>query len=178
MQMNSIRDWMGQVEQLLEELQSMDFGYPTGNNGFIPAQHSLTLAAMLRELGVYSNEVFRDFYSACNGLNLPGVHVGYFISPIERIADVTQDFNPRIVTGPLGGKVISIGSSGGGDLFVIRLKEQDVLLLSPGFIQAGIYDGSSGKVRVVATSFSAFLDRILADTTAFVKGEPHSYLVT
>lgn len=73
--------------------------------------------------------------------------------------------------------VLSLGSTGGGSLFVTERQGGRVLHLPPGPIHEGRFDGRRTIVRVVAEDISHFFDLVIDDAEAFVRDEQgHLYL--
>lgn len=173
----ALRSWFQQAQQFLEELKGIDFGYPLGTNTFLAPQPSRMVEETLAAVGLRSDAPFVEFYSRCDGLSLPDVHVGYFIKPLAKLLADRPDSEPSELIGPFAGKVLSLGSTGGGGLFVLHFPEKDVLYLPPGPLHNGVYDGSEGHVKRLAPDFPSFLSLLLADIEAFVKDKPHHYLV-
>jgi hypothetical protein len=69
--------------------------------------------------------------------------------------------------------VLSFGSTGGGDLFVVRCENGTILLLPPGPLKDGQYDGRGRRVKEVAKTIQQFLVLLLADLVAFVNDDKH-----
>lgn len=172
----AVQSWFERVQQLLEEMKGIDFGYPLGTNTAFAPQPSRMVDATLAAVGLRSDARLREFYSSCDGLSMPDVHVGYFIKPLAKLLATRPDSEPGELIGQFTGKVLSLGSTGGGGLFVLRLPEHDVLYLPPGPLHNGVYDGSEGQIKRLAPDFASFLGLLLADIEAFVKDKPHHFL--
>jgi hypothetical protein len=173
----SARSWLQRVQGLLDELKGIDFGYPLGVNSILAPPTPGALDERLVSAGLESIGPVREFYSCCDGISLPDVHIGYFIKPSAKLPASRPDSEPNTITGPIAGKVVTIGSTGGGDLFALRLPESDVLYLPPGPLRDGTYDDSGANVRRLAPDFCAFLELLLGDIEAFVKDESHHFIV-
>ena len=78
-----------------------------------------------------------------------------------------------------GMKISKISLTGGGSLFAINCEDGSVMLLPPGPLKAGIYDGRGTKVKKVAQSINQFLELLLDDLIACVNGDNlHAYLAS
>jgi hypothetical protein len=175
--MMALQSWFQQAQQLLEELKAIDFGYPLGTNAFRAPQPPGMVEETLAAVSLRGDAPLMEFYSRCDGLSLPDVQVGYFIKPLAKLLVNRPDSEPSELIGPFAGKVLPVGSTGGGGLFVLRFPEKDVLYVPPGPLHNGVYDGSERHVKRLAPDFPSFLSLLLADIEAFVKDKSHSYLV-
>ena len=172
----TVQWWLKRAQQLLDEMNDIDFGYPFGANLIRPPKPSGVVQETLVAIGLQSDTPLGEFYSHCDGISLPDVHSGYFIEPLARVAMSLPDISPNEITGPFAGKALAFGSTGGGGHFVLRLAENDVLYLPPGALHNGVYDGAQSKVKYLAPDFHAFLRLLLEDIKAFVGGMPHRFL--
>ncbi len=119
----------------------------------------------------------RALYACCDGVSLPDVHVGYFVKSVTNLGVVNRSSEPLELAGSFAGKVLSIGSTGGGGLFVLRRLSGEVLHLAPGPLHNGVYNGFRGKVKRVSASLFGFLDCLMADLKAFVEADTsHSFI--
>ena len=110
-------------------------------------------------------------YTACDGLSFPDVHNGYFIKPLDRLIHTDLASEPNKVLSDDIIDVFSFGSTGNGSLFVVDSRRGSVLLLPPGPMTDGLYDGRRLAVRRAAAIVPLFVERLLEDLTAFVKGD-------
>lgn len=111
-------------------------------------------------------------------MSLSDIHVGYFLRGVQALAPRPGRYDVLKIIGALSGAVVILGSSGGGDLFAFRRAEQDVLLLPAGLILDGTYHNADGRARLVAATFTEFLQTLAADVRAFVKNIPgHRFIV-
>jgi hypothetical protein len=156
-------------------LATFDFGYPLGENTVFPPKPAA--AEALAEAGLDRISGLSDLYSACDGISMPDVHNGYFIKPLRKVLGYDLTSEPKTVLLDNEIPVLSIGSTGGGSLFVVDREGGRVLLLPPGSLRDGRYDGRHTKVEVVAQNIPLFLDRLIDDAAAFVRDEHgHQYL--
>jgi hypothetical protein len=168
------------IEQMnvrLAELAKLNLGYPLGENGVrlagrpdvLPAEFSLTSGS----------KWLAPMYYVCDGLSFPDVQVGYFVKPVSGLISFDRSSEPDSVLMEREISVLSFGSTGGGDLFVVRSDNGSILLLPPGRIKNRQYDGRGRRVKEVAKTIQEFLELLLADLTAFVKDDKlHVYLAT
>jgi hypothetical protein len=170
--------WVTNLRSLLEMLRHIDLGYPMGINELFDPKPRLAVNERLSDLGLHRVAGLVQFYSNCDGVSLPDVHTGYFIKPIGQLTVSRPESEPTSINGQFAGDVQTIGSTGGGGLFVLRKKEQDILYLPPGPISRGVYDGTRACPKQIARHFDSFLDMLLGDLSAFVENTPnHTYIV-
>ena len=155
----------------LVKLRELDLGYPLGNNSVgAPLEPSLVTAAIGMKPG---SRWLVPLYTACDGISLPDIHIGYFVNPSSRISAPIDQFDPVMVQCDSPYRIISFGTSGGGDHLVLAGDDGRVHLLRPSKINDGKYDGNNGRIETVAEGIDQFLHRILTDITAFVYDYPH-----
>jgi hypothetical protein len=171
----SISHQLERLKSMLEELVSIDLGYPQSENRIFPPQsHDAQNALAKARLSEFKELV--EFYSACDGLSLPDIHNGYFIKTLGKLL-APDSSEPNTVLLESETTVIPFGSTGGGDLFVMEKTNGSVQFLPPSSLEEGHYDGRLVSARLVADSFSHFLEKLLTDVQAFVNGEEkHQYL--
>jgi hypothetical protein len=167
--MKDINAWVRSVQDYLSRLKDLDLGYPLDTNEVLAPQQPNVVEHGLRAAQANHLEELKTFYTSCDGVSLPDVHVGYFIKSITRLGIVDPFSEPSEITGEFAGKVLSFGSTGGGGLFVLKRGTGDVLHLAPGPLEDGVYDGTRGKVKSISRSFFDFLDNLGADIQAFVE---------
>ncbi len=176
--MSDFQAWQAQIEQLLEELAEIDFGYPLGSNELRPARSPDHIQQTLAACGINQHADLFHFYNVCNGLSWPDVHNGYFVDSIESLAAAhSKSYAVNRIRGEEDFEVAPIGSMGGGELFVLRKDNGNLLLLPPGSIVDRIYDNTDAQATTVAPTFTAFTKRLLEDLEAFVHDtDEYSYL--
>ncbi len=165
------------MEVLLDELSKIDFGYPLGTNAIRSVARPDTVADVLTAAGECAVKWLVPLYSACDGLSFPDVHVGYFIKPLQRVISFDRSSEPDTLLLDREIAVLPVGSTGGGGLFVVRCEDGCVLLLPPGPMKNGRYEGTKAKVKEVAKTVPEFLELLLADLRAFVNDDrQHAYI--
>lgn len=172
-----IKDSIAELRRLRDELMEIDFGYPLGDNEVAsPGEGKVSAAVFDRMANEAARKQLASIYAQCDGFSLPDVHVGYFLKPAAELESYDRDSEPDtlLLNGARG--VLPLGSTGGGDLFVIDGQTGKVLLLPPGPLQDGLYDASGLAVREVAASLEHFIERLLLDVRAFVHDTEHNYL--
>ena len=99
--------------------------------------------------------------------------VGYFIHPFDLRVTGFDRGEPRQLTGPLAGAIVVFGTDGGGGRFAPSAKGAgEILYLGEGAVHGVSFDGPKRGARLLCRSFDDFLERLLADTEAFVRGDP------
>lgn len=167
--MESIR----KIKAHLKSLRKIDLGYPQGTNVvFAPALREEVLRG-LRALNLEDSSL-REFYSECDGLSLPDVQNGYFINRVAQFARNWERSDwVRRVDG-FGEEFITIGSMGGGELFVLGLESGHTFVLPGGLIEESIYHG---PVVPLGGGLTSLMDRIASDFGAFIAGDAeHEFL--
>lgn len=168
-------DWKSNAEQLLSQLRAIDFGYPLGENVVREAVLGTSFADESR-LSATSLDELRKFYEVCDGVSWPDVQNGYFLKQRKDIGQTKDQYDPIRVTGTDDYQITVVGSSGTGTLFAIN-GAGNVLSVPSGKIEQNAYFDTTGKIQVVAESFSKFAEILLVDLKAFVEDKPeHAYV--
>ena len=171
----NFNDWKSHVEQLLTQLKTIDFGYPLGEN-VVRESAPGTSFADERRLNATSVDELQNFYEVCDGVSWPDVQNGYFLKQREAIGQLKDEYDPIRVTGTDDYQITVVGSSGTGTLFAIN-GAGNVLSIPSGKIEQNAYFDTTGKIQVVAVSFSDFAEILLVDLKAFVEDKPeHAYV--
>ncbi|WZO98751.1 hypothetical protein EP7_000339 [Isosphaeraceae bacterium EP7] len=172
----SITQKIRRLATILDELATIDFGYPLGENTISPPRPGTI--ALLAEAGLSGVGGLADLYSACDGISMPDVHTGYFIKPLPGVLNYDPSSEPLAILLEAEIPVVPLGSTGGGGLFMAERQGGRVLHLPPGPLHSGCYDGRQANVRVVAEDIYHFLDLVIDDAEAFVRDDQrHRYLV-
>lgn len=101
----------------------------------------------------------REFFAASDGVVGMSVHNGYQIGGAKTLAGLIQSGDvPRTVP---DGPCLPVAFDGGGNAF---------LLSAPG--RVWWWDHETGSLSPVADSFGAFIERVVADWTAYVNDTP------
>jgi hypothetical protein len=160
------------IELLLKEVKSVDIGFPIGENVIRPPRSRSEVDGTLRNLGVIDYAYLFDFYCRCDGLSWPDVHNGYFVDSVRNLGRSDPDSDPDRIEGIGAENVLAIGSSGGGELFVLGKQSQRILLLPPGLLVSGVYHNRDGQARGIASNIAEMLQLFANDLEAFVKNTP------
>lgn len=170
--MTDILTWRTRMEAALEELRDIDLGYPQDENVLGPPADPTALAEFTSGAGLDPRSPLVGFYSACSGVSLPDVHVGYFIHEPSLVLRGLEGGEPRRLTGPYAREILVFGTDGGGGRFALGAGgDGEVLYLGEGAVHDAVFDGVDGQVQTLAPDLHAFLRRVLADVEAFVHDE-------
>ena len=74
--------------------------------------------------------------------------------------------------------VVPVGSTGGGDLFVVECESGNVLFLPHCPVYDGRYDGTHARIRVIARDVTEFLQRLLNDVFAFENNKSNHVFIS
>lgn len=174
----TISNCLSQINADLLRLRTIDLGYPQGENKILVPTAADVIETSLMNADLLHHQDIRTFFNACNGMSLPDVYVGYFLNKVESLAPKGKPYEVLEVLGSFAGGVVVLGSSGGGDLFVLRRNDNDVLLLPPGLVSNGAYDNTDARGSQLATGFGSFLQRLAEDVRAFVNNKPgHRFML-
>ena len=173
-----IKGNVAELRILLDRLPDIDVGYPLGVNKIHPHAQDAELpsAACEKIKCLNARKELTSFYGYCDGFSLPDVHVGYFVKQAEKLApDRSSDPDVLLLEERIA--ILSVGTTGGGDIFAMNCDSGEVYLLPPGPVHNGQYIGEGRSVRTIANSLEVFIDRITSDVRAFVVGDAkHSYI--
>lgn len=166
---------VNQIKAKLPDLYTIDFGYPLDDNVVRDASRPNELFdAFMSKKGAHW---LASLYLACDGLSLPDVHTGYFLESLERLVSFAPSSEPHTVVNEQELAVLPFGSTGDGSLFVVDCDRGRVLLLSPGPMREGRYDGLEGRVKEVAATVPQFVERLCFDLQAFINDDQqHNYI--
>jgi hypothetical protein len=164
-----------QVRAQIRALSALDVGYPQGENRLVPQRAPReAVESALERLGLGRFEQVRQFYQSFESLSLPDVHNGIFLHDAERALALIARGEPTRLEG--GERIALVGSDGGGNSFAVRLADGAVLRLH-GKSDGGVLIPSPGGAKIVASDFTAFVDRVLADLVAFIRDDrDHDWL--
>lgn len=172
-----INDSIVELSRLRDELMEIEFGYPLGSDEVFPPRGvGLSSAALSRIACRSSREQLVSLYSQCDGFSFPDVHVGYFLKPTLKLESYDRSSEPDTLLLNGAHAVLPLGSTGGGNLFVLDGQVGRVLLLPPGPLHDGQYDASGLDVREVASNIEEFIKKLTSDVRAFVRDTDHCYL--
>jgi hypothetical protein len=162
-----LENWFDQMQ---EQLKLLNLCFPQTQNVIFP-----TIGIHeFKNLGQmdFSAE-FIEFYSKCGGLDLPSIWNGYFIFTPPKISQLfaSQNVPTKVISENYNGSIMVFGSDGGGNLFAAY--ENAVLYLPHAIISNQIITYSyTPKPLLLSEEFNDFLERLLADTIAFIKRDP------
>lgn len=181
MMTTDIRTKVEEIRESIDRLDESQFDYAIGVNevrlppdasagGSAPPGHDND--------GPGLRDLWR-FYAACDGFDMPDLHVGYFVDPLRRVRTATERGEPRRIE-PGGLAVQVFGSDGGGGRFAIGTADGRVYYLpSSGAVHDGTFrEDATVKIRPLAPSLLGFLERLHFDIEAFVEGRAgHVFMV-
>lgn len=164
------------IKAILPTLYTIDFGYPLGDNIVREPNRPKGLPESFK--AKRGTGWLESLYLACDGLSLPDVHSGYFLKPLDRLLSFDLSSEPNTIVGEQPVAVLPFGSTGDGGLFVVDCDRGRVLLLPPGPIRDGQYDGRAGHISEVAATIPGFVERLYHDVQAFIDNNPHHTYIT
>jgi hypothetical protein len=163
------------IKAKLPELYAIDFGYPLGENIVRETNRPKGLPEdFTTKRGA---NWLASLYLACDGLSLPDVRSGYFLKPLANVVSYDLSSEPNTIAGEEDISVLPFGSTGDGSLFVVDCESGRVILLSPGLMREGRYNGLEGRVKDIAASVPEFVERLCRDLQAFINDDQqHTYM--
>jgi hypothetical protein len=164
-----LEKWIAEMKLQIVALRQIDLGYPQGNNEILPPKDLDLLRALSDRLQIDVPNSLADFYHHCGGLRLPDVWNGYFVFTLSATLKGIDRGNPTTLAKTVDSKIIPFGCDVGGNLFALNTTgTNQALFLRPGLIEHGVFEGAQNAIKVVGDDFDHFLERLLADTKAFV----------
>ncbi|WP_150105945.1 hypothetical protein [Rubinisphaera brasiliensis] len=171
----TLAETIDKMKAKLPELDAIDFGYPLGENLVREANRPNGLPDVF--LAQEGARWLVEMYQSSDGLSLPDVHCGSFLKTLAKVVSFDPTSEPNTVVGENEIAVLPFGSTGDGSLFVVECVRGRVLLLSPGPMQAGRYDGLEGKVKEIAATVPQFVELLLIDLEAFINDDQQHVFV-
>jgi hypothetical protein len=99
------------------------------------------------------------------------------LKPLSRSLRLDPSSEPHVVLLEQATDILPFGSTGDGSLFAVVCQRGHVLLLPPGPIFQGKYDATDANVQEAAATVPLFVERLLSDLTAFLRGDrQHRFL--
>ena len=170
--------WLARMNNALELLRDLDLGYPMGENIVHPPPDRTIISRLASAADLPIQSKLMSVYEICNGVSLPDIHVGYFVHPAETVIRGLERGEPTSLTGPHRRSIVVFGTDGGGGRFALGRSGGEVLYLGEGSVHDAVFDGIHGDARMLSPNLETFLERLLADTEAFVRAAPNwTYLV-
>lgn len=155
------------MHEILARLEQVDLGYPKDTHK-IPRSEDTT-ALRVPSLPKQTELQLNEFYSQYDHISLPDVGNGYFLLPKQEIGKQRGDSFITVLSGKIEGEVLPIGSTGGGDYFVILKSTGDILQISDGSISNGVYSDYWGSTKSIAPSFFLFLEWLREECEYWLK---------
>lgn len=167
-----LRSWKGRVTFAIAELEKLDLGYPLSGNLLHAPAGETGLKQLSEESLVSESSPLLAMYRQLDGLSLPDVHNGYFIHSVELVLRGLDGGEPRRITGELARPILVFGTDGGGGRFAIGADgDGEILHLGEGQVEDSVFDGADGRSRLISSSLGIFLEQLLEDTEAFIRGD-------
>jgi hypothetical protein len=166
------------IKSILRDLLS-DFrdryGYEPGANYYELARTGEDAAVLQQVFGDANLPIgMAPFFSYFSKFSFPDIGNGYFVGPPSWIAAIYGSAEPREISNDASRHdLISIGSDGGGNMFVtLTSRDSAVYRLPEGRIRNGIYEIRAGKKLAsleIANSFNAFMNTLIASLERTVR---------
>lgn len=153
-----IEPLVAQLRELAKSLPRAGCDWETPPS-FAPPSSPDAVDELERAAGFRLPDDLRAFFALTDAVVGMSVHNGYQIGPLERVAHHVESGElPRQTP---EGVAITVAFDGGGNAF---------LLSASGRVWR--WDHETGNMSAVAVSFAAFLERVVADWTAYVNDTP------
>jgi hypothetical protein len=166
-----LQNWINEMKAQIKKLEQIDLGYTKSANEFLPAADVELLDEIERQRNTKLPEEFRTFYQTIGGLNLIDIYNGYRIHPLKFLIRTHEI--PIRIAGTQEDEILTFGSDGGGNYFAMRLDESgEVLCMAiEAIVEDSIYYEDDFPVKTVGSSFYGYLERLLADTKAYINDD-------
>ena len=148
---------------------SSRYGYEPGANYYELARSGEDAAVLQRVFGDESLAAgMASFFNYFSRFSFPDIGNGYFIGPPSWIAAIYENAEPKgISNGVARHDIISIGSDGGGKMFVVLTSPDSAVYgLPEGRIHDGIYRVGTGESLpdlLIANSFNDFITTLISN---------------
>ncbi|XZG69216.1 SMI1/KNR4 family protein [Chitinibacteraceae bacterium HSL-7] len=172
-----------QLQAQGQALPELDAGYPLEAARFLPAAPADLVYRLATHTGHPLPDDYRAFLAECAGFDAMDIHNGYALhDPEQQLRYLAQgiNFGSVLVKAHLT-PVLPIGSNGGGDVFFL-VPDHGVWRIDHHLLVTGApplaLDEPQPGVRHISSSFTGYLQRMLADWQHFVDDDaaPHDYL--
>ncbi|MEU7191392.1 hypothetical protein [Streptomyces sp. NPDC045470] len=152
----NVDDWVNEMARLTARFVAgfeTAYGYPPGEHHVSKAPdhggHGSLDAALSGDLAV--------FYSHVDRITLPDVGPGFFVDSAEEVTEGFDGAQPTKVIGPPDRDVVTFGSDGGGALFAIDRRTDEVVRLEGGSLVGAVYDPEERGVQVIAQGIEGYM---------------------
>lgn len=148
----------------LDELREIAHGIPRpgcdweDKPRFGPPASTAEIAALERSAGFTVPADFAEFLRVCGSVTAMAVHNGYWIGDLNVLQRMIHESQPPRTND--GEMLVPAAGDGGGNVF---------MLSSTGRVLR--WDHETAALAMVAPSFSAFLERVVRDWSAYVEDE-------
>jgi hypothetical protein len=168
--------WQTEIEEQIRKLQGLETTFSYEKNYLLPAKSSVSIRQFKQQIGYTLPDDFVEFYQRFDEVSLPDVWNSYFVSSLEQILRFPT---PNQLQSPeYNGRMLIFGSDAGGNSFCIFFgAETQPILYLPATVWEDdlcIYQVVGGKYlspKWLAQNFSAFLQRVLDDTKAYIRND-------
>jgi cell wall assembly regulator SMI1 len=164
------------VQSLLARLRELSEAFPRENcpweyrPRFEPGISAEIIQSIEQNLGAPLPQDVSEFFRNCNTIVAMDIWNGYWIGDLPRLTSESfRAYFPKTIEGPTGPEsIIPIATDGGGNAFVLSLRNGHVRF----------WNHETGALSVVASSFTHFLERVVADWEHAIKDDGNwKYLV-
>jgi hypothetical protein len=145
------------------------FGYPPDDH-VVGGPSGDDVLSTAQRAGTVPEELL-EFYRQVSAVELPDVHIGFFIHRLSQVLDNERNGTPVSAPTLTDSGIVVFGSDGGGALFALEVSGSPVYLLPTGAVRDGVYVGGLESPRIVAEDLPEFLDWLLAAVQGFAKGD-------
>lgn len=170
MALDNLDDWVERANVMTRAaLQGFAerFGYEPGDN-------EIRLATAAPAFDSRLPIDVANFFSVVDEVIWPDIWNGYFIGPAASVVERLQEGDPSsVMIGSEVHRAVFIGSDGGGAYFAVDATAGGTVLhVGEGFIERGVLQGD---VRVVAADLNDFLEALLENVAAVVRGQTPAF---
>jgi hypothetical protein len=171
----SMAAWGEQLRQIVAGPGMREFGLDPLELQVFERAGSEALGLLQSVTPLCSRAFLTELFSECGGLTLPDVCNGYFIDTPERLRrrlEQKDPLEPRSLESDKNAEVLCFGSDGGGGRFAFVCgAEYGVWCLPVGGVFDGVFRDLQTPLRKIGVDAAEFGQRLVADVTAFLRGD-------
>lgn len=180
----NLQNWYDEMSSLTDQIKAKErakglSGERISSNEVLPVEDVALFAQVEERYGTKIPEQIAHFWRHCGGLDLTEVYNSYFIWSLSMMMRTQMEYVPLYIDSKAGKRILTFGSDIGGELFAVDMEDGGkILFLQTNGVADNVYHSYEGSVHVIAPDFYTFLERIVEDTKAELRGDPNWKFMT